>query len=361
MRKIRAVNAAVIAGFVLTACTDAVSPRIEPSAARTGNVSVEAVELPPLPGGSGTIAGAINNRGQIAGASTSAASTYAHATRWTRNVPQDLGTLGARYSQAYGINARGDVVGSAEIPGNLGRSHAFFFTDEGGMQDLGTLGGTGSGAVAINDQRVIVGSSQTSAGAFHAFRWTPETGMQDIGTLPGWTSSAARDVNTRGDVVGSFSTASGTHAVLWTKAGAVIDLGTLPGGDYSEASAISERGEIAGTSRTSSGEFHPVRWTNRHEIVDLGVLQGDIGGGAVAINASGAVVGGSSGEDPFGGRAFIWSSQSGMQELPGVPGATLSIVYDVNDAGVAVGESGVFPETRAVRWVRRAGVSETGP
>src|SRR5919201_330131 len=52
--------------------------------------------------------------------------------------------------------------------------------------DLGTLpGGTSSVARAVSDNGQVVGSSNTASGQTHAFSWTQAGGMVDLGTLPG--------------------------------------------------------------------------------------------------------------------------------------------------------------------------------
>ena len=53
---------------------------------------------------------------------------------------RDLGTLGGDYSDAYGINDAGQVVGWSYTAEGFG--HAFITAADGmGMRDLGTLGG----------------------------------------------------------------------------------------------------------------------------------------------------------------------------------------------------------------------------
>ena len=53
----------------------------------------------------------------------------------------DLGTLGGVYSRAAAVNDSGQVVGYS-CYGAACDSHAFSWTQAGGMVDLGTLGGT---------------------------------------------------------------------------------------------------------------------------------------------------------------------------------------------------------------------------
>src|SRR5215510_7691834 len=77
----------------------------------------------------------------------------------------DLRTLGGCCSFAYGVNDRGDVVGTSEtVSGEL---HAFLWR-AGIMTDLGTLGGTFSRAFALNNRGQIVGESDTASGERHA-------------------------------------------------------------------------------------------------------------------------------------------------------------------------------------------------
>jgi probable HAF family extracellular repeat protein len=88
------------------------------------------------------------------------------------------------------------------------------------ITDLGTLpGGDSSVAFGINNRGQVVGSSTAASGEFrdHAFVW--ENGkMTDLGTLPGAGDSVAFDINDRGQVVGWSTLASDPgHAVLWSR------------------------------------------------------------------------------------------------------------------------------------------------
>ena len=131
----------------------------------------------------------------------------------------DLGTLGGSYGQATAVNANGQVVGDSFTTGNAS-THAFSWTQAGGMVDLGALGGSRSWAFAVSASGQVVGASYLPGDAlYHALSWTQAGGMVDLGTLGGYWSQAYA-VNASGQVVGDSYTANGEwHAVLWQLTG----------------------------------------------------------------------------------------------------------------------------------------------
>jgi probable HAF family extracellular repeat protein len=194
------------------------------------------------------------------------------------------------------------VAGDSQITGDS-TSHAFRWTQAGGMVDLGTLGGTSAYAYALSaDGSVVAGNSYlTDNSAYRAFRWTQAGGMVDLGTLGG-TNSFAYALSADGSVVAGDSQItdnSTSHAFRWTQAGGMVDLGTL-GGTYSSAYALSADGSVvAGDSQiTGDSTSHAFRWTQATGMADLNTLLTDAGvdmtgielNGVTAISANGQIM-----------------------------------------------------------------------
>jgi probable HAF family extracellular repeat protein len=246
-------------------------------------------DLAERPGG-GSLASDINNRGQVVGTSPTSGdpeSGFPHAVLWDRSDIVDLGALpGAVYSEsrAYAINERGQVAGVSSSAIDFGNDHAVVW-ERGVIRDLGAPPGGASSAFGINDRGDAVGSSQGYDAYPRATLWTKGT-VTDVGLIPGADYSLAIDINNRGQVVGESGRANyseWTHAFTWER-GVMTDLGTLPGGLHSSATGINAAGQVVGSSDDDKGETHAVIWQD-------GVIR-DIGiGRAAGINDRGEVVG----------------------------------------------------------------------
>lgn len=225
----------------------------------------------------------INNAGVIVGISSNG--TVSRPTRWTNGVAADLGTIAGTASatgRAWAINQNGQIAGLSTSAS--GTSQATLWS-AGAITNLTSLGdGTRfSQAFGINDLGVVVGSSSTgqtvgqligttsTTAITRAFAWTGGT-MTELAPFnlygPGNTGpttnyhSVANDININGLIVGNSQRIAGSAAVatLWQN-GVAIDLNTLiaPGSGWNLLSAegINNAGDIVGfgTFQGSSRAF----------------------------------------------------------------------------------------------------------
>jgi len=173
-------------------------------------------ELPTYGGDPDGFAIAINDRGQVAGAS-GVCSTFnvinglylspVHALLWDHGKATNLGSLGGNFgNQAHGMNNRGQVVGTSDLAGDA-VFHGFVWSQSTGMQDISPLpGDTYSVALAINDPGVVTGVSLdatfTILRAFVVVDGVPT----DLNTLISANSplrlQTACSINSRGEITG---------------------------------------------------------------------------------------------------------------------------------------------------------------
>ena len=120
---------------------------------------------------------------------------------------EDLGTLGGNNSQVNAINAKGQVVGSAQLAN--GTSHAVLWDPGKAGKDLGTLGGSNSTALAINVLGEIVGAADTTTELNHPFDLPSGGSMTDLTNAPPQNTLAtlltARGVSDTGVIIGQGS------------------------------------------------------------------------------------------------------------------------------------------------------------
>ena len=120
-------------------------------------------------GGPNSLALRVNNSGQVVGYSETGGTT--HAFVWQNGALRDLGTLpGADASEAHALNDRGQIVGASDDAATLWQA--------GKVVDLNRLVPSASGwtlqdATGINAQGRIVGRGIAPDGHLHAFLLTP--------------------------------------------------------------------------------------------------------------------------------------------------------------------------------------------
>ena len=266
---------------------------------------------------------AINNTGQVVGASV-APGFVTHAVLWSATgVIQDLGTLGGSNSIAIDINAAGQVIGSSQITGDAA-THFFLWSQLNGMVDLATLIDPNlTSVVEINDEGQIIGTYETG-GQSHAFLYTPGSGLEDLRTLGG-TTSVPTGLNNHGDVVGSSTLSDGsTHAFLWTAAEGLEDVTALSG--VPEIRRLNDNlqtitGTLAPSTLPRTGSLRP-------RLVQLQVTQSNAPPTAVIdaqCNGLTCVLDGGGSLDDKPGLTFAWD----LGKLPGgsATGAQVTVTY----------------------------------
>jgi hypothetical protein len=190
--------------------------------------------LPMPSGGVFSIAGGINGKGVITGATyfgTDALSS-ADACLWKGTSVTDLGVIqGDYFSRGFGIDDAGDVCGA----GRSSASGEAFVWHAGSFSVLPADGGYAS-AYAINATGLVAGYYQDLAfGTLDPCVWKPgataPVSIRSAGTIFG--QGVAFDVNAAGIAVGFGNVGGGhTDGFIWdTNKNTVVDLGP---GNYAE-------------------------------------------------------------------------------------------------------------------------------
>jgi probable HAF family extracellular repeat protein len=307
-----------------------------------------------------------------------------------RYTVTDLGTLGGTYSYAYDMNNAGWVAGGSATPSQTGGlSQTAFLWHGGHMTNLGTLGGPNSAAGGPNASGVAAIVSETSQTDPNGEDFCEfGTHLQCLGaiwknavltalpTLRGGNNAAAFGINNRGQVIGfaengirdptcipgGSSQVIRFEAVIWGPNGGIRELRPLKGDTVGFGFGINDNGQAVGSSGLCSNTTippspsgaHAVLWEKDGSPVDLGNL-GDAPNVAGAINNRGEVVG--TAQSPIDGtlHAFLWTKQTGMQDLGAFPGAVATVppcCNTINDRGEVVGFSidGTTFSSRALIW-----------
>lgn len=266
-----------------------------------------------------------------------------------------LPSLGGTASAASSINDRGWVAGFSNLPGDQTR-HATLWRHRS-ILDLGTLGGPNS-AVAWpvkNNQGLVAGIAETAE-------------RDPLGEH--WSCSAFFPGEPTGHTCLGF---------VW-RAGRMRALPTL-GGSNGFATGVNQRGQVVGWAENTVRDptcnppqvlqFRAVVWDPRHgRVQQLPPLPGDTVTAATAINDRGQVVGISGICDNAVGRfsarhAVLWQHGT-VTDIGNLGGVAWHTPMAVNHRGDVVGfsnlpgDAGGRFNAHAFLWTRRDGITDLG-
>jgi hypothetical protein len=284
---------------------------------------------------------ALNNRGQVAGYSSSGAIL--------RDRDGTIHQLGG--GQAVDVNDYGQVLGNEN-------GHAWIWDPIFGRRDFEF-----GGATALNDRGQFVGFVGPGVSSdFEGYLWDPIFGLTPLPALPRGVARPL-DINNQGTIVGyDDAGVFGPAFVIRNGVPTILTVMEATGGVFGQsyrATAINERGHIAGFAATNNltfpggrdcadasagGECNPAVLWNQDSAPDLlGVF-----GQALAISDRGQVVGRAVDDaclickDAFIG-AFIWDRQFGsldINDLIRVRDPLRSVHLDwateINNAGMVI-------------------------
>lgn len=217
-------------------------------------------------GGITSLARAVNEDGDIVG-SADLADGSPRAFLYTGGIMTNLGTLpssGEFYSSAGAINkhkkiAGGSSAGEFSLPEPP--AHAFVTRRDGSLEDIGTFGGQFSDAWGINDRGVVVGIAATEELHFDDAFVYFKGHKKDIGTLGGGYAQAY-DINNHDQVVGTSGGGTPERGFIYKKGPGMVALDTridpALGWTITDAHAINDKKQIAGTG-CKAGVCYAVR------------------------------------------------------------------------------------------------------
>jgi uncharacterized membrane protein len=270
---------------------------------------------------------------------------------------------GATYTELFGINRQGQVVGTAYDGTGNWSSNFIYDTAKSRFTTIDPVPGSlSTGLVGINDRGAIVGGFSAAATLV-----PPEIGfIRSMGaTVPtittfsqwGWDNTEARGISNSGAVSGwSYATAgqSTVGFIYYPEHDYFVEF--LPS-QLTIAQGINTRGHVVGSSDLNAGEAYPASPAGRYAWLrgsSGSVTKFRVNGLASAargINASSTIVGY---VGPGGARKGFVTDFANVRDdnllpegytaitiadgnLLAVPGQTETLPEDINDVGVIVG------------------------
>ena len=247
---------------------------------------------------------------------------------------QEINGPGSTTSDAWGINAPGDVVGNC----SFGPQFLGFLLQRGVFTTINVPGSTYTAAFAINSAGVIVGEFGDAVTS-HAY--VLRNGKFTVIDFPGAIATVSPRIGDNGDILGGYFTADNpfvAHCFLLTHDG-IFQTVAYPGAIESGANGINSRGDMVGTwDNDLFFNFHGFLFIGGNFInFDYPGAMGELGGSnPTGINASGQICGVFSDADGSHGYVFDNGVFTPIDAPAGVLGTTA--MFGLNDTGKLVGK-----------------------
>lgn len=316
------------------------------------------VQAIPTLGGSYSEAYQINARGQVVG--TAAVSgippnDLIHAYRTDANLNiTDLTPALDKSSFGNGINDAGQVVAERLVARNLGA--LIRVEPDGTWKDYTPASGPDTYGMGINNSGQMTGYQYPDGGSARAYRTDAAGVLTGLGILPKGTYSIGNAINNAGQVAGEANDANAPRAFR-TSATGNLATATVLGPPRAAAYGINAAGVITGEFySTTDSLFHILRATSADDWEDLGTLGGFRAQGN-GINTRKDVVGALYSKDVNSNvlyrGAVLYTDAAGLRNLNELidpaAGWFLAIASGINDAGQITGYGSLNGEVRGFR------------
>jgi probable HAF family extracellular repeat protein len=256
-----------------------------------------------------------------------------------------------------GINNLGQVVGNSANSNNFTANNPFLYGN-GLTQPLPIQNAI---PYAINNRTQVVGG----ASGLGPFLYS-----DGVATSIGTPGTVAYGLNNLGQAVGILN----SNTAFLYENGQTTNLGTLPGDRYSQANDVNDSGQVVGSSGlTGVNDSRAFVYSSNTGLQDLGRLRPtDLFSTGLGINNLGQVVGFSGTNNDFfaadgnGLRAFLYSDQT-LYDLNNLiapsskGGFTLTAASAINNNGQIVGRGAVNGELHAFLLTPISSVSVAEP
>lgn len=295
--------------------------------------------------------GGINNLGHVVGIrGTDSTLAEGKAVKWNGTAWSELGNIpGGTTSIALAINDQGQSSGYISHEPNQDLLEPVRWESDGSVTPLQHL----SASSWFSRPEAINASGQTSGYGFtdhfQAAHWDASGNVHLLSSLPGGLETFVQDMNDAGEMVGDAYTNNGDFdpAAYWDANGNAFELHTLSGNTGNGwATAINNLGQIVGLTTDANGNMQATYWNSYSAQPEL--LQPLTGlSGAVAgdINDVGQILGWAYDSDNKG-HILLWDHNNGTTSdltslLPaGLAAAGWSIgtyLDQINNTGQIIG------------------------